>query len=39
MNINREEVFRKIIDTFIAVIESFNLLVNLSNHFINFKEK
>ena len=36
ININREEVFRKAIDTFIATIESFNLLISLFNYLINF---
>ena len=39
MNINREEVFKKTTDTFIATIESFDLLISLSNRFINFEEK
>ena len=38
-NINREEVFRKIVDTFVATIESFNLFISLFDRFINFEEK
>ena len=38
-NINREEVFRKTTDTFIAAVESFNLLISLSNRLIDFEEK
>ena len=39
MNINREEVFRKTIDTFAAAIESFDLFISLFNYLINFEEK
>ena len=39
ININRKEVFRKIIDTFVTAIESFNLLISLFNRLINFEEK
>ena len=39
ININREEVFRKTINTFAVAIESFNLFISLFNRFINFKEK
>ena len=39
MNINYKEVFKKTIDTFIAIIESFNLLISLFDRLINFEEK
>ena len=38
-NINREEVFRKIADTFVAAVESFDLLISLFNYLINFEKK
>ena len=38
-NINREEMFRKTADTFIAAVESFDLLISLFNCLTNFEEK
>ena len=39
ININREEVFKKITNTFAAAIESFDLFISLFDRFINFEEK